>query len=215
MILSHFYLHNLIQVKPIQSEQFTSLVYVLTSSSSEEVFLIDCGGFQSVLEVLDAKQKVCGIFLTHYHYDHIYYLSKWIDQFPNLVVYGSEKTALGIQDAKVNLSFYHEDPVHLEVPNYRVLSDSEEEIIWDIISIKAFETEGHCDGSITFQMGNCLFTGDTLIPNIPTVTKLKTGSKEKLQLSIKKIKCLITDETLICPGHLKMISAKEVEWEMY
>lgn len=205
----------MIQVNQVQSEKFTSHVYVLTSSLSEEVFLIDCGGFQSVLDVLDAKQKVTGIFITHYHYDHIYYLSNWINQFPDLIVFGSQKTMLGLQDPKINLSFYHEDPVQLEVPNFKVLSDTEEIIVWDTLTIKGFDTEGHCDGSMTFQMGNYLFTGDTLIPNIPTVTKLKTGSKEKLQLSIKKIKSLVTEQTLICPGHLEMISGKEVQWEIY
>jgi len=206
---------KLFQVTQIQSEQFTSHVYVLTSSISEEVFLIDCGGFRPVLDFLGAEAKVKGIFLTHYHYDHIYFVKQWIEIFPNATVYGSESTMNCLRNPKVNLSFYHEDHVQVELKASQFLYEGSVTEIFEGIFIKSLSTEGHCEGSLTYIFENYVFTGDALIPNIPTVTKLKTGSKELSKSSIKKIKDSISVNSIICPGHHEMISAKLVRWDLY
>jgi len=205
----------LIEVKQIKSEQFTSNVYLLTSSLSEEVFLIDCGVFSPVLDYINSGHRVHGVFLTHYHYDHIYYLKQWMDKFPDLVVYGSEITLTGLGDAKRNLSLYHDDPIELINFNAERLDEASKIELFDGMFITAFVTEGHCEGSLTFQFGDHVFTGDALIPNIPTVTKLKTGSKIMAKASVAKIKSLTSEHSIICPGHLEMISATAVEWESY
>lgn len=206
---------RLFQVTQIQSEQFTSHVYVLTTSFSDEVFLIDCGGFQPVLDFLGAEAKVKGIFLTHYHYDHIYYLQHWFAMFPDLIVYGSEKTIFGLSNAKVNLSYYHGDSVEVSINNVVCLEDQSKIELLEGAFIKSFSTEGHCEGSLSFQLGNYFFTGDSLIPNIPTVTKLRTGSKDKARDSIVKIHKLVEKSSIICPGHLAMVSVDDVDWHLY
>ncbi|MEN9304696.1 MAG: hypothetical protein RL264_3125 [Bacteroidota bacterium] len=203
------------QVTQIQSEQFTSHVYVITTSSRDEVFLIDCGGFQPVLDFLGTEAKVKGIFLTHYHYDHIYYVKQWMEIFPNATVYGSESTLSGLRNPKINLSFYHEDPVQVELTFSQFLFEGSITEIFDGIYIKSLLTEGHCEGSITYILENYVFTGDALIPNIPTVTKLKTGSKELSKVSIKKIKDSLSVNSIICPGHLEMKLAGQVLWDLY
>ena len=51
--------------------------------------------------------------------------------------------------------------------------------------IRFFNTPGHTDASISFVANKYLFTGDTLIKDEKTVTKLPTGSVEKLSETVK------------------------------
>lgn len=203
-------------VKKITNETFTSNVYILTSSQKEGVVLVDCGSYKEVIDVLPINFTVTAIFLTHYHYDHIYFIEKWVAKFPNVKIYGSSITKDGLSDPKRNLSFYHEDPIFYHPLDFKIVKEH------DIIplfendcQLRVIETEGHCEGGLTFVVDCYIFTGDALIPNIPVVTKLKTGSKEESKKSLVKIKRNTTANTIICPGHLEMIKSNEVNWELY
>ena len=77
------------------------------------------------------------------------------------------------------------------------------------------ETPGHNEGCLTFQLANYFFTGDALIPNIPIVTKLKSGNKQKAKESALKIKMATDENSIICPGHLNMIKSTEIDWKVY
>lgn len=188
---------------------------MLRKKTSEAVFLIDCGGFQSVKKYLKLHHRVCGIFLTHYHYDHIYFLDAWIKDFPDLTVYGSQATLQGLSDEKINLSFYHEKPVKSSPIKFQIVEDGETINLSNGIVLKAHVTEGHCAGCVTYATDKYIFTGDALIPNIPIVTKLKTGSKVLASASVEKIKNLVSTSSIICPGHLEMSAVQNVEWSTY
>ena len=54
---------------------------------------------------------------------------------------------------------------------------------------------------------NSLFTGDSYIPGIKTVTNLPASNKEQARISEEKIKSL-SDDKLIYPGHL----IPEIPW---
>ena len=205
----------MIQVKRIQSESFTSNVYVITSSLDEEVILIDSGGYQGVIDTLGSNTVVKGIFLTHYHYDHIYYMQAWSAKFPDVIFYGSKVTLDGISDPKNNLSFYHDNPVYFQPKNSRTVSQGQSITLFNDISILIHETDGHCEGSLTFVVENFIFTGDALIPNVPVVTKLRTGNKLAAKNSVRYIRSLCTDHTLICAGHMEIHNANEVNWGLY
>ena len=205
----------MVNVTQVQSEIFTSHVYLLYKQSNNSVFLIDCGGYQSVKQYLKLNQRVSGIFLTHYHYDHIYFLNEWIKSFPDLIVYGSQATIEGLSDDKINLSFYHEQPLKFVPRKFQIVQDGEVINLSGEIELIAHITEGHCEGCVTYTTENYIFTGDALIPNIPTVTKLKTGSKLLAKASVSKIKNLTSKSSIICPGHLDITAAKDVEWYNY
>lgn len=206
----------MIRVQQIKSELFTSHVYLITSSNSEEVFLIDCGTFENVFPYLTTTSNLAGIFLTHYHYDHIYFIEKWVAKFPNVKIYGSSITKEGLSNPKRNLSFYHEDPIIYHSLNFNIINEHDTVPLFEKdIDLRVIETEGHCEGSVSFIVENYIFTGDALIPNIPVVTKLKTGSKEESKKSLVKIKRNTKPDTIVCPGHLEMIEVNEVNWNLY
>jgi glyoxylase-like metal-dependent hydrolase (beta-lactamase superfamily II) len=63
---------------------------------------------------------------------------------------------------------------------------------------------------MSFILENYSFTGDSSIPNIPVVTKLKGGDKLQNIESLKKIRARINSETIICPGHGDIMYAVDI-----
>ena len=72
---------------------------------------------------------------------------------------------------------------------------------WNGWGITFFVAEGHTNAGICFEIGNSLFTGDTLLKDLRTVTKLFCGSKEKLVVTINRIKRLQGKGFYVYPGH--------------
>jgi hydroxyacylglutathione hydrolase len=206
----------LIEVKQFRSAIFTSNTYSISfPDENEEVYLVDCGEFQNVIDSFKETSVLKGIFITHYHYDHIYFLEQWLKKFPDVMIFCSELTKSGIASPKQNLSFYHNDPIAIDMPNCKILTDEAEIAIGHDLKIKAIITEGHCEGCTTFIFGKHIFTGDALIPNISVVTKLKSGNKLQAGLSVEKIKSFCEHGSCICPGHLDMIESSNVNWKNY
>ena len=59
------------------------------------------------------------------------------------------------------------------------------------------------------MIGDYLFTGDSYIPHIDIVTKLKGGNKTQAMESLRKLLNLMQDDTVICPGHHSMTASAE------
>jgi glyoxylase-like metal-dependent hydrolase (beta-lactamase superfamily II) len=81
--------------------------------------------------------------------------------------------------------------------------------------IKVLETAGHNKGCLSFIIKEGIFTGDSLIPGIPVVTKLKSGNKEDAIKSILKIQKLLGVNQIIFPGHGPIFKKLEVDWSLY
>ena len=73
--------------------------------------------------------------------------------------------------------------------------------LWNDMPIEVLYTPGHSDDSVCFIIDNMLFTGDTLIKNVRTVTKLKSGSKEKLNETLRQIEKFKGQSLMVYPGH--------------
>ena len=188
-------------VKQIISPLFSSNTYVLSKTKSNRVWLIDIGEFEKVLQSLNKGDEIRGVFITHSHFDHIYGINSLIDAFPDCVVYASEYAEKGLFSEKLNMSFYHEVPIVFKGSNIHILSENEQIELFENLFLEVMETPGHNEGSLTFKVGNYLFTGDSYIPNVKVVTKLKSGDRSANEKSLKKIKASISEETIICPGH--------------
>lgn len=68
-------------------------------------------------------------------------------------------------------------------------------------TILAHHTPGHTQGSITYQIGKRLFTGDFLFIGTAGRTDFPTGSKRTMWQSIQHFKRRFEDDHVICPGH--------------
>lgn len=73
--------------------------------------------------------------------------------------------------------------------------------LWGGVEMKTINTPGHSDDSQCLLVEEMLFTGDTLIKDVRTVTKLKGGSVEKLEESMKDIASLKDKHLKVISGH--------------
>lgn len=192
------------KVERIVNHHLTSNSYIIYEVDSSDVWLIDVGETDQIIKKIPKDKSIKGVFLTHCHYDHIYGLNKLIDTFPDVVIFSSEKTREGLYSSKLNLSFYHDSPFVFTGSNVHVIKEKDSIEIFSETNIRVIETPGHNWGCLSFKLGNYLFTGDSFIPGVKVVTKLKGGDKEANALSLIKIEKLIAKNTIVCPGHRDM-----------
>lgn len=177
----------------ITNSIFNSRTYII-QKSTDQVWLIDCGDVDRVLEIIGDK-TVSDVFLTHAHFDHIYGLPSLLNVFPNVRIYTNEWGKTALANDKLNMSRYHEQPVIVDGDNVMALHDGD---MIDGVSI--FETPGHNPSCICFQIENAFFTGDAHIPGITVVTNLPRGNKELAVESEKRI-LQLSEGKIIYPGH--------------
>jgi len=109
---------------------------------------------------------------------------------------------------KMNLSKYHNSPfIFSREDSIESISDGSKIELDNEIKAQAIYTPGHNPSCITWIIKNSLFTGDSYIPGIKTVTNLPASNKEQARISEEKIKSL-SDDKLIYPGHL----IPEIPW---
>lgn len=145
--------------------------------------------------------SVEAILMTHAHFDHIYGLNHVIEKNPMAKVYTNAIGAEMLVDSRKNLSKYHENPFTFDKPqNIVIVNDNDEIEFTDGIKTKAMFTPGHNPSCTTWLIGDNLFTGDSYIPGIKTVTNLPGADKKQALESEAKLKRL-GERYQIFPGH--------------
>lgn len=193
-----------VEVVQIKCSRFTSNTYLINQPTSKSVWLVDVGEIDAVIEHLNDDDSIKGLFLTHPHYDHIFCINELTAHYPDCMVYCSELCKEGLQSSKLNLSYYHEYPVEYQGENIVLLEENSTLSIFDNIPVEIIETPGHDWSCLTYKIDNFLFTGDSFIPDVKVVTKLRGGNKAANKESLKKISEHIHKDTIICPGHGEM-----------
>lgn len=190
----------MLQVKQIVNSIFTSNTYVLFDDDYDYCWLVDIGDFNKVADVLPPGVEIRGVFLTHSHFDHIYGLNALHEAFSQSKVYTSAYGREALYNEKKNFSLYHETSFVYKGKDVSVMAEGDKVEIYPGLSLTAFATPGHCPSCLTYGVGNSLFTGDSYIPGVKVVTKLRNGDRLQSQESINRILQLAEGKT-ICPGH--------------
>lgn len=141
------------------------------------------------------------VLLTHAHFDHIYGLNELLKISSETKLYTNEIGREMLMNARKNLSFYHETPFVFDYPESIVTVKEHDEIsIGNGTTAKAIFTPGHNPSCITWIIGDAIFTGDSYIPGIKTVTNLPGSNKLQAIESEELIKSLAIGKK-IYPGH--------------
>ena len=137
------------------------------------------------------------ILLTHVHFDHILHLGALRDVTgAPLCVHADDAPALS--DPDINLfSMMRQDETF--APAEVLIRDGELLPLGDE-NIKVLHTPGHTPGSVTYECGGELLTGDTLFDMSVGRTDFPGGDETALYRSIKKLYGM-PDGTKIYPGH--------------
>lgn len=152
-------------------------------------------------DIWDGFNGVSKVLLTHAHFDHIYGLNELIRVSPEAKVYTNEIGKEMLLSARKNMSLYHETSFVFEYPDKIVLVEDGEEVdLGNDLTSKAIFTPGHNPSCITWIIDDVLFTGDSYIHGIKTVTNLPGGNKKQAEESLALIKKLAVGRTFY-PGH--------------
>ncbi|WP_308652597.1 MBL fold metallo-hydrolase [uncultured Anaerococcus sp.] len=159
-------------------------------------FIVDCPYPSSVLDkfIEDNKIKIEFIILTHTHFDHVTGLKYYKDRY-GVDVYASEDAKELAENPNFNLGYHINN---LEVPIDHYLKDEE---VFSKYNIKAIKTPGHTKDSMSFVLGDVIFTGDTLFRLSVGRTDFPGGSFEEIKDSIINKLGKLDRSAKIYPGH--------------
>lgn len=189
-------------VKKYINSIFNSNSYLIYTEEEKEVWVIDPGDSQPIIEWLNINNKILkGILLTHSHFDHIYGINDLQEIFTTINVYASFYAKEGMMSVKLNGSLYQEMPFSIKRQDIDIIKEGDRMLLWKDILLNVFETPGHDRDCLSYQIKKNLFTGDALIPGIKIYTKLKYSDKTQAANSIQRIFEQFDDNTMIWPGH--------------
>ena len=183
----------------ITNSIFTSKTYVLGDSNHSSGWLVDCGDIDKVLAQI-GDRVVAGVLLTHAHFDHIYGLPELLRHFPHCQVVTNEAGLEALGNSKRNMSYYNGTPIDVTPENVLLVQEGNSVPLFDGLSARVYETPGHHPSCLTFEIGDCLFTGDAYIPGEKVITNIPGGDMALAAESVKRILELGVGKTIGC-GH--------------
>ena len=152
-----------------------------------------------ILPLVDRRLR--GVLLTHAHFDHIYGLNVLAAIFPSLSIYTNREGQEELLSDKLNFSRYYGEPFVLDVPeNVRLVESDGCVDLFDGITAQAIFTPGHSPSCVTWVVDDALFTGDSFIPGVKTVTNVPHSNKEQAAVSEALIRDL-ADHRIVYAGH--------------
>lgn len=202
MVLTGYHPHIItdngtMKIRQVVNSIFNSCTYVLSKDGHS--WLVDCGDVECVLPFVEGQLD--GVMLTHSHFDHIYGLNRVVELFPGTSIYTNMAGLEGLKSDKLNFSRYHETPFVLDaVENVKIVQDGERIPLFDGVEATAYYTPGHSPCCVTWMVEDALFTGDSLIPGVKTVTNFPHSDKILALKSETFIKNLTKDHH-VYPGH--------------
>ncbi|MEK7447588.1 MAG: MBL fold metallo-hydrolase [Patescibacteria group bacterium] len=141
------------------------------------------------------------ILLTHGHFDHVMAVNELKEK------YGFE-VAIGEKDKDItdlNLQIRGQIP---EIKPDIIVSAESRTLCMGKEAIQVIETPGHTIGSVSYLIGDNLFSGDTLFQHTHGRTDLPGGSDEEMGKSLGRL--LKLDEKIkVFPGHGEKTTVSE------
>ena len=185
-------------IEKITTGSFFTNSYII-SNDYKECIIVDPGlSYRNAYEQIIAKYKPKAILITHGHVDHI----DGISFFKDLPVYISSMDEKMMYDSTNSLYLMINKITPFKNGELNVINVSDGDIISLIgFSFRVISTPGHTKGSLCYLMDNNLFSGDTLFHLSSGRCDFPTGNSKEMNDSLKKLKVMISDDTMIYPGH--------------
>ena len=142
-----------------------------------------------------------GILLTHGHFDHILRAQE-LREATGAPLYIHELDAEMLNDADKNAYHTFTGKYFVIKKTADVLLHDADEITLGDEKIKVIHTPGHTKGSVCYDTGDSLITGDTIFAEGFGRCDLYGGNMSALKLSIKLLTEMAkTESRWIYPGH--------------
>ncbi|MBQ9461221.1 MAG: MBL fold metallo-hydrolase, partial [Clostridia bacterium] len=161
----------------------------------------DPGATSSLLEECIDRfggEKLKYILLTHGHFDHIAGVAHLKVEYPGAkIVIGEGDKNFTSQD-NLNLGYHFGltcDPFKVDMA-----VNEGDELPFGSYKVKVLSTPGHTRGGVCYIIGDCIFTGDTLISGTTGRTDFPTGNLHDMYRSMAKL-AAIEENYKVYSGH--------------
>lgn len=188
-----------LKVKTIINNPISSNCHIIYDSLKKNGLVIDpgsedCGNILNFIKYNNIS--VDYVILTHEHFDHTWSADKF-----NATVLCTDECRKRICDNKQNLSFFF-NQVGFEL-NVEVQSIGQYkcQVDWNEYLIEFIKNRAHSPGGLMFVIDKYVVTGDFLIKDLKTVTKLKWAKKEELPVGEKWLRDLQGKGLTVLAGH--------------
>jgi len=192
-----------LRITKIENDHCMSNAYIVEAPDSRAAVIVDPADLHSgKISKQLAQRSVTKllIVLTHEHFDHISGVSALRRLF-DTQVFASEECSKRISDPKKNLSRY---TIGVDIdcqPADITCEEIGSALVWEGFRLEFIQTPGHSAGGICIGMDRNLFTGDTIIPGVPTVVKLPGGDRHVLEFTVESLFNRFQKDTVVYPGH--------------
>lgn len=186
------------EIRRMVAGDFFTNCYIVWGGSPGRAVLIDPADDPSgLLRLLDGLGLVPeAVLLTHGHYDHILAVPGLQGRWPELPVYCHP---LDVPQALTERDMGRTYPTVASFANLRPLADGQALELAGL-AFRVLHTPGHTPGSVTFQTGGALFTGDTLFHGDIGRTDFEGGDDGQMNASLARLAALEGDFQIL-PGH--------------
>ena len=163
-----------------------------------ECFIIDPGDEADRIRKAVGGREISAILLTHGHFDHIGAVRELMGEHTHLFIHALDLPMLTNPTLNAGLPLLGRT---ITAPTTRVTTVREgTKLLLAGLNVTVLHTPGHTPGSVCYQIGHELFTGDTLFDYGYGRTDLPGGNEEQLTESLRRLMPLAR-EMPIHAGH--------------
>ncbi|MGN1200917.1 MAG: MBL fold metallo-hydrolase [Candidatus Caccovivens sp.] len=177
----------------VVSELIESNVFVV--GDEKNCVVIDAGARLEKVKQVIGNRKVLGVFLTHGHYDHCYYVLDYLKEF-DCLVYASKFIKEYLQNSTYN---YSEGKFVVDSFENFVFLEGNGRLKLGDIEIKYNTLGGHSKSDMCYQIGEDIFVGDVLLGRDMGRIDLYGGDKNIMKTSLEFLSTL--DYKIMHCGH--------------
>lgn len=177
--------------------------YLLSVGSDAVVIDVGMDAGRLVERIREQKLSLNGIYLTHFHMDHIGGVKELLESFP-APVYASGGDEF-LKEIAFEAKGIREFAPYVDFP-YTVIEPGRRKVLGQDMLV--LDTPGHTPGSFSyfFPAAGCVFVGDLLFMIAVGRTDLPRGSSTDLLASIRSRIFILPDTTRVYSGHGPMTS---------
>ena len=182
------------EIQALQVGSIPTNCYLVFDPGRTDALVIDPGDNpERIFAALNGRTPAA-VLLTHGHFDHTGALSA----FAGVPIYIHEADAPMLSDPHLSVGDGNGD-LRPRPAATHLLADGEQLHLAGL-DLAVLHTPGHTPGGVTYQIGDALFTGDTLFAHGYGRTDLPGGDFSALRRSLRRLLHLAGDFRVF-PGH--------------
>ena len=172
-----------VHILPVAVGALATRCYVLWLDGRDDCLLIDPGAEAERIRAACGGKHIAAILLTHGHFDHIGAVGALMEKDTMLAVHRLDAPLL--QDPQANVSWMLGRSVTAPAPT--CLLEEGDAVEAAGMTLQVLHTPGHTPGGVCYELGENLFTGDTMFDRGYGRTDLPGGDEDALSRSLRRL----------------------------